>query len=74
MNICGVMIANKDIFFLYDYIFVCIVEGEDHSEVGIKTGKHDEVFYWDLDNLVWNIPHFSIEIMEPGNSYSVLFR
>lgn len=102
-----VLIANKDISSLYDYILIYMVEGEDglpdygkcrfltfddielkagdrvrvytckgedHSETGVKTGRHYEVYYWNLGAPVWNTPYSAIEIMERGNSYSVMFR
>lgn len=52
-------------------IYTC--RSEDHSEVGIKTGKHYHACYWNLDAPVWNIPSSSVEIMERGDSYSVAF-
>ena len=54
---------------------VCIYSchGEDTDGVSPKTGKHYDILFWNLDHTVWDIPHGSVEIMERGNSYSVVF-
>lgn len=78
----GLLDYGKCRFLTFNYIelkagdrvqvYTCKVE--DHSETSVKTGKHYELCYWNLDVPVGNIPHSSIGIMECGVSYSVMFR
>jgi len=50
-------------------IYTC--RGEDREEIGLHTGVHYYVVYWNLDAPVWTKHDNEIAIMDRGNSMSV---
>lgn len=43
-------------------IYTC--KGEDHEEVGPRTGKRYEVVYWNLDAAVWKEHGSEVKLMK----------
>lgn len=52
-------------------IYTC--KGEDHEEVGPRTGRRYEVVYWNLDAAVWKEHGSEVKLMKYGDSKTVGF-
>ena len=53
-------------------IYTC--RGEDHEEVGVNTGMHYHVLYWNLDAPIWTGCDDEVKLQQVGNSYSMVFH
>lgn len=53
-------------------IYTC--RGEDHEEIGVTTGKHYHVLYWNLDAPIWSECDNEVKIQQVGDGYSKCFN
>ena len=53
-------------------IYTC--RGEDHEEVGVNTGMHYHVLYWNLDASIWTGSDDEVQLQQVGNSHSRVFH
>ena len=52
-------------------IYTC--KGEDHEEIGPRTGKGYEVVYWNFDAAVWKEHGSEVKLMKDGDSKTVFW-
>lgn len=57
-----------------DRVSIYTCHGEDHQEIGEKTGKHYDVLYWNLDAPIWKDHSKEVKLMRAGDGMSVFFK
>lgn len=54
-----------------DRVRIRTCKGEDTEEIGVNTGKHYDVVYWNLDAPIWKDRDNNVRIQLMGNSYEI---
>lgn len=54
-----------------DRVRIRTCKGEDTEEIGVNTGKHYDVVYWNLDAPIWKDRDNNVRIQLMGDNYEI---